>query len=97
MKYERWAEYHLLRPDPQVMGLQRGKDKAGCAVPPLLERGGQWEYYKSLPESWTVSWRSLPSGAPHGLQAYGAVSGAGGKLGLDDAPYKLLRAAGEGA
>ena len=39
--------------------LQRGKDKAGCAVPPLLERGGQWEYYKSLPESWTVSWREL--------------------------------------
>ena len=60
MKYERWGGIHLLRPDPQVIwGYSGGKIKPDAQYRRSSSGGGQWEYYKSLPESWTVSWREL--------------------------------------
>ena len=56
MKYERWGGIHLLRPDPQVIwGYSGGKIKPDAQYRRSSSGGGQWEYYKSLPESWTVS------------------------------------------
>jgi len=61
-KLEKWGDYTLLRPDPQVIW------KANS---PLAEHdydaryirsetgGGHWEYRKKLPEQWTVKWRNL--------------------------------------
>ncbi len=60
MKYERWGGIHLLRPDPQVIwGYSGGKIKPDAQYRRSSSGGGQWEYYRSLPESWTVSWREL--------------------------------------
>ena len=62
-KLERWGEFLLLRPDPQVIwGAQRDL----FAYPGLSavyhrseKGGGSWEYRQKLPESWTVSYRDL--------------------------------------
>lgn len=61
-KLEKWGDYTLLRPDPQIIWK---------AVKPLSEYdydaryvrsetgGGHWEYRKKLPEQWIVKWRNL--------------------------------------
>lgn len=73
-KLERWGEYVLRRPDPQVIW-------------PLLDEwalwkkphghyhrsskgGGEWEYKKKTPEKWTISYKELsfyikPTGFKH--------------------------------
>ena len=60
MKYERWGEVYLLRPDPQVIwpyfkepdrvdGIYRRSDKGG----------GAWSFPGRVPQSWTVSRKGL--------------------------------------
>ncbi len=73
-KLERWGEYVLRRPDPQIIW-------------PLLDEwslwkkphghyhrsskgGGEWEYKKSIPEKWTIQYKDLsfyikPTGFKH--------------------------------
>ena len=59
-KLERWGEFYLLRPDPQAIW---------SSVSPLSdfrmlhgryirsrEGGGSWEFYKTLPEEWTITY-----------------------------------------
>jgi 23S rRNA (cytosine1962-C5)-methyltransferase len=62
MKCERWGEYTLVRPDPQIIWPRRG-GKAWSGWDAYYHRsekgGGRWEYRRALPESWTIKYRNL--------------------------------------
>ena len=62
-KLERWGEYTLLRPDPQVIWKADKplKDYKGISARYIRssEGGGHWEYYKPVPDNFTVNWRDL--------------------------------------
>ena len=62
-KLEKWADYMLIRPDPQVIW-----DKKSCMD--LWKRasahyhrsksgGGSWEYLKKIPDSWQIKYNDL--------------------------------------
>ena len=62
-KLERWGEYYLLRPDPQV--IWHGKQDL-ASYPKLSAHylrsssgGGQWKMLKKLPESWLIDWKDF--------------------------------------
>lgn len=62
-KLERWGEFYLLRPDPQVIwhaksDLSKFKDLDGHYLR-SSSGGGSWKFYKALPEAWQVSWQGL--------------------------------------
>ena len=61
-KLERWGQYKLLRPDPQVIW-DSGKNLRDKTLNAHYHRstsgGGQWEYLLPMKEEWTVSWRNL--------------------------------------
>lgn len=61
-KLEKWGDYKLLRPDPQVIWKTdfdlRVKD-LNAHYHRSSSGGGAWEYLKPLPAEWTVSWRNL--------------------------------------
>lgn len=67
-KLERWGEFLLVRPDPQIVWELSPKDKS-----PLWKKadaryirsksgGGRWETYSKLPDSWTVDYKGLTFG-----------------------------------
>lgn len=62
-KLERWKDIYLLRPDPQVIWKSQQDLFAFPKLNAVYHRnekgGGFWEYRKSIPESWTVSYRDL--------------------------------------
>ena len=70
-KLERWGSVTLLRPDPQAVWPMR--DHGGEVDAKYVRSntgGGYWDYKRSLPESWTVSYRGLrfvvrPTGFKH--------------------------------
>ena len=71
-KLERWNNFVLLRPDPQVIW-QTNITKKGMAHG-IYKRsssgGGKWDFKRSLPESWNISYRNLnfivrPTGFKH--------------------------------
>lgn len=62
-KLERWGDYFLLRPDPQIIwpsffplekykGLTASYERSSTG-------GGRWNYLKPIPDNFTVSWRDL--------------------------------------
>ena len=61
-KLERWGDYRLIRPDPQVIWQTPRTDKAWHRVNGHYHRsakgGGSWEFF-DLPESWTIRYGSL--------------------------------------
>ena len=61
-KLEKWGDYFLLRPDPQVIW-DSGKSLIDGSLHAHYHRsssgGGEWEYLKKLPQEWQVSWRNL--------------------------------------
>ena len=61
-KLERWGDYLLIRPDPQVIWNTPKKDTAWKRADAHYHRsakgGGNWEFF-SLPEIWTVRYGSL--------------------------------------
>ncbi len=62
MKCERWGEFTLVRPDPQIIWPRRnGKVWSGWdAFYHRSEKGGgRWEFRRTLPESWTVRYKKL--------------------------------------
>ncbi len=72
-KLERWGEYLLARPDPQVIW-PRGNgalwQKAHAHYTRSDRGGGAWDFRVTLPERWTVSYGSLsfyvrPTGFKH--------------------------------
>lgn len=60
-KLEKWGDYTLLRPDPQVIWhWQKTKLPRPDAHYHRSETGGgAWEYFSKLPTQWTVSWKEL--------------------------------------
>lgn len=73
-KLERWGTHVLIRPDPQIIWNTKKEHplwkRADARYHRSNKGGGQWEFFKQLPESWTVSYRSLtfrirPTGFKH--------------------------------
>lgn len=59
-KLERWKNYYLLRPDPEIIW----EDKENKIIPHAHyirsnKGGGHWEIKKHLPESWTINYKDL--------------------------------------
>jgi len=71
-KLERWNNFVLLRPDPQVIW-QTDITKKGMAhgvYKRSSSGGGHWDFKRQLPESWNISYRNLkfivrPTGFKH--------------------------------
>ena len=62
MKLEDWNGILLARPDPQVIWekqFPRLWEKAHGIYHRSTSGGGRWEFQKSLPERWTISFRNL--------------------------------------
>lgn len=61
-KLERWGEYILLRPDPQVLWDTPKKNPAWNKLNAHYHRskkgGGEWEFF-NLPEQWSIHYRDL--------------------------------------
>lgn len=59
-KLERWGQYILVRPDPQVIWNTERKDprwrKANARYHRSKSGGGEWEFL-SLPKQWTIGYR----------------------------------------
>lgn len=71
-KLERWGQYRLLRPDPQVIWGESIRDaqKAHAIYKRSASGGGKWTYQKQLPESWEITYQELkfrvrPTGFKH--------------------------------
>lgn len=62
-KLERWGDIILCRPDPQVIWDTKAApklwDNANARYHRSSSGGGKWEYRKSVPEQWTVSYKNL--------------------------------------
>lgn len=62
-KLERWGNFVLQRPDPQVIWPEKGDSKLWQKADAIYHRseagGGRWEFKKNLPEKWTVSYKNL--------------------------------------
>ncbi len=73
MKLERWGEFLLARPDPQVIWPRQAAnlwEQAHAVYHRSREGGGSWEFKKKLPERWVVTYRGLsffvrPTGFKH--------------------------------
>lgn len=63
MKLERWNDVYLLRPDPQVIWLERIQMSAYKSLNAIYNRsesgGGGWKILKKMPQEWTVSYGDL--------------------------------------
>jgi 23S rRNA (cytosine1962-C5)-methyltransferase len=63
MKMERWGRHTLVRPDPQIIWPRRGGATRWEDWDGIYHRsekgGGEWEFKRSLPESWEVKYREL--------------------------------------
>lgn len=61
-KLERWGDYTLLRPDPQVIWDTPKKDKKWRQLNGHYHRsakgGGEWEFF-NLPEQWEIHYKDL--------------------------------------
>ena len=62
-RLERWGEYILIRPDPQVLWQTPKKDSRWKHADARYLRsntgGGKWEVYHTLPDCWKIHYRSL--------------------------------------
>ena len=61
-KLERWGDYLLVRPDPQVIWdtpkTHKGWKKMNGHYHRSTKGGGEWEFF-GLPEQWSISYKSL--------------------------------------
>ena len=61
-KLERWADYILVRPDPQVIWDTPRKEKGWHKMNAHYHRskkgGGEWEFF-DLPQQWSIHYRNL--------------------------------------
>ncbi len=62
-KLERWGNIILRRPDPQIIWPINEENaqwkKADARYHRSKTGGGEWEFFKKLPERWTVSYKEL--------------------------------------
>ena len=64
LKYERWNNIYLLRPDPQVIWdngdlKDKYKDKIDAIYYRSNKGGGHWENIRNIPSQWKVSYNDL--------------------------------------
>lgn len=62
MKQERWGDFVLVRPDPQIIWPRAsGREWAGfdAFYHRSSKGGGEWEFRRKLPESWTIRYGKL--------------------------------------
>lgn len=62
MKHERWGQYTLVRPDPQVIWPKRGGDQWenwDGYYHRAETGGGRWEFRRPLPEYWQINYGAL--------------------------------------
>jgi len=63
MKQERWGEFTLVRPDPQVIWPRHGSNTPWTGWDGFYHRseggGGSWEFRRELPEQWTIAYAPL--------------------------------------
>ena len=64
MKYERWGDMFLLRPDPQIIWNNGNlEEKYYGKIDAIYHRsnkgGGQWENLKKVPSLWIISYKDL--------------------------------------
>lgn len=69
-KLERWGDVVLLRPDPQAIWPMRAPDYCDAHYIRSHSGGGEWDFKRKLPESWTISYKDLrfivrPTGFKH--------------------------------
>lgn len=73
-KLESWGGRVLVRPDPQIIWKTKKSAKLWSKADAVYHRsskgGGEWEFKKKLPESWTISYGELkfiirPTGFKH--------------------------------
>lgn len=70
-KLERWGDVILRRPDPQVIWKSPEKwKKVDGHYHRSKNGGGNWEFFRDLPERWTISYKDLsfyvrPTGFKH--------------------------------
>ena len=62
-KLEKWGDYKLLRPDPQVIWHAKKPLRSYEGIDAIYERsqtgGGMWKYKRNIPSEFVVSWRDL--------------------------------------
>lgn len=59
-KLERWGDYYLLRPDPEIIWKDKlDKNLAHAHYHRSNKGGGAWEYKKSLPDRWQINYKDL--------------------------------------
>jgi 23S rRNA (cytosine1962-C5)-methyltransferase len=62
-RLERWGDYVLIRPDPQVIWKTSKRDplwkKAHARYLRSNTGGGKWEIYKELPQAWSIGYKDL--------------------------------------
>lgn len=65
-RLERWGDIILIRPDPQIIWQTDRKNplwkQAHARYIRSSSGGGSWQYYKTLPKSWTISYNELKFG-----------------------------------
>jgi len=68
MKQERWGDYTLVRPDPQIIWPRHGAGGADSAAAwetwdgfyhRSEQGGGKWEYRRVLPDHWEIGYQPL--------------------------------------
>lgn len=69
-KLERWGDIVLLRPDPQAIWPMCKPGHLDAHYHRSASGGGDWEYFRELPESWTIAYKDLrfivrPTGFKH--------------------------------
>ena len=73
-KVEKWGDVILRRPDPQAIWVEESDSRIWNNTDALYHRsksgGGSWEYFKDIPEGWTISYKNLkfnvkPTGFKH--------------------------------
>ena len=59
-KLERWGDFYLLRPDPEIIWQDKlDKSLAHAYYHRSNKGGGYWEKLKKLPDRWTVNYKDL--------------------------------------
>jgi 23S rRNA (cytosine1962-C5)-methyltransferase len=61
-KLERWGSVILRRPDPQAMWIIKNSDlwnKPDAYYHRSNKGGGYWDFYKNVPEYWTINYKNL--------------------------------------
>ncbi|MBQ9951837.1 MAG: class I SAM-dependent methyltransferase [Clostridia bacterium] len=100
-KLERWNDIVLRRPDPQAIWPKQQPElwgKADAYYHRSTKGGGEWEFFKKLPERWTIHYKDLkfyvrPTGFKHtGLFPEQAVNWdwMAGLIRKADRPVKVL-------